>query len=110
MARFRLFTRHAALPWSLVGVLILSLVLISVTSGTAQKTPKNPMTVRELLSQYSGYDSNLGKIKRLGNDFLLVQEENAQTVVPFTSIQEVRLVKENSTEPVKIEIRLVSKD
>ncbi len=110
MTHVRLLARHRLVPWVLVGILILTLVALTVNAGTNQKAQKQPMTVREILAGYEGSDSNLGKIKRIGTDFLLLQEETTQKIVPIHSIQEVRLMKENPTDPMKIEIRLVAKD
>lgn len=102
--------RAPILAWAIAGFILASVTLVLVNTGQAQKAPKAPATMHDLLAPYTGYDTNMGKIKRVTTDFVLIQEENAQSVIPWGSIQTVRFVKENVAEPVKIDIRLVAKD
>ena len=110
MAHVRRIAGHRMFPWVLVGFLSILIIALSFSTGTAQKAGKPPTTFRETLTAYEGFDSNLGKIKRIASDFLLVQDENTQRVIPLMSIQEVRVVKENASEPAKVDIRLLAKD
>ncbi len=110
MDHVRSLVRQGFVPWMLVGILSLALVALVVGTGSAQKASKQPTTVREVLAGLDGSDSNLGKIKRVTSEFVMIQDENTQRFIPFDSIQEIRLLKENASEPAKIEIRLIAKD
>jgi hypothetical protein len=109
MARIQMFARNRMLPWIVAGVLAVVLLLV-VQTGTAQKAQKQQSTLKEVLTGFVGEKTNLGTIKRIAGDYIVIEEENETGMFPLNAIQAVRQIKGEGEEPSKIEIKLVAKD
>jgi hypothetical protein len=69
--------------------------------------------MRDMLLRYEGMSSNLGKLVKVGPDFLLFEEESGRMVVSLAAVLSVRevLPGEEEENPEKtLEIRLVAAD
>jgi hypothetical protein len=64
----------------------------------------------DVLKKYTGEKTNLGTIRRLAGDYLVLEEEYVTTLVPFSAIQSVRLVKDDESSPAHLEIKLIARD
>jgi len=97
------------LPWALVGVLVVVLLFVAQT-GTAQKSQKQPSTLKDVLTGYVGEKTNLGTIKKIAGDYIIIEDENVTGMFPLIAIQAVRQIRGEGEEPTKIEIKLVARD
>jgi len=109
MLRLRMFAGNRVLPWILVAVLVVVLVAV-VQTGSAQKSQKQPSTMKEVLTGYVGEKTNLGTIKRIAGDYIVIEDGNITGMFPLTAIQAVRHIKGEGEEPTVVEIKLVARD
>jgi hypothetical protein len=109
MAGIQMFARNRMLPWIITGVLAVVLLLV-VQTGTAQKAQKQQSTMKEVLTGYVGEKTNLGTIKKVAGDYIVIEDDNITEMVPLNAIQVVRQIKREGEEPPKVEIKLVAKD
>lgn len=109
MAQLQFFARNRFLPWVLVCMLSFVLLFV-VQTGTAQKAQKQASTIKDVLTGYVGEKTNLGTIKRVAGDYVVIEEENVTGMFPLNAIQAIRHIKGEGEEPTKIEIKLVARD
>ncbi len=100
-------------PWILFGLLLLAflwIVPVDAQKKQAQQA-KATDTFKELLIQHVGDKTNIGVVKKVGGDYLIVQkDENVTAIYPLSVIQALRMVKGEEGEPNTIEIALLAKD
>jgi hypothetical protein len=84
------------------------------TPAPTQTSTKSGGDFHEWLTQHQGYATNLGTLQKIGPDYIVVDEEGTQTIIPVAMIQSVKMKKEKEEEegPEKITlvIKLVSGD
>ena len=105
-------------PPLLTVVLVLSfLASVGTMDALAQKSQKTQTaapkqsTLKDVLIQYQGKDTNLGKLVKVSGDyFTLEDEEGVQTLHPLSVIHTLKIVKPEEGSTVVLEIRLVGKD
>jgi len=105
-------------PRLLTVVLVLSfLASVGTMDALAQKSQKTQTaapkqsTLKDVLIQYQGKDTNLGKLVKVSGDyFTLEDEEGVQTLHPLSAIHTLKMVKPEEGSTVVLEIRLVGKD
>ena len=102
----------------LLSVLLLSIVLAGsiVVEASAQKSQKKEAasqtqnSIKEVLSQYIGKATNLGTLKKVTGDYFILDEDGATVMHPLSTLHTIKLVKDEESGEMKIEIRLVAKD
>ena len=72
----------------------------------------NPATggVLTWLRKYTGEKTNLGKLKEVTAQYIVVEEDNTTTIIPLGMIHSLRQVKEEDPPSVRLEIFLTRKD
>lgn len=98
-------------------VALLGLVAVGSTSALAQKSqktqtaPARQTTLKEVLAQYQGKDTNLGKLVKLSGDYFTVENaEGEQSMHPYSVIHTLKVVKPEEGSTIVLEIILVDKD
>lgn len=105
---------------------ILSMLLLAFVLGTiaalpasaqkAQKTqkkettPPSPSSIKDVLSQYTGKTTNLGTLKRITGDYFVVEDDGTTMIHPLSTIHTLKLVKDDESGEIKLEIRLTARD
>jgi len=120
-------------PRLLTVVLVLSFLASAGTmDALAQKSQKTQTaaqkqsTLKDVLIQYQGKDTNLGKLVKVSGDYFTLEDEEgvqtlhplsvihtlkiAQTLHPLSVIHTLKIVKPEEGSTVVLEIRLVGKD
>jgi hypothetical protein len=69
-----------------------------------------PNKFLDVLKQYVGKQTNLGTLKKFAGDYIIFEDELTQILVPMTSIQSAKLVKEEEDSTAQLEIKLISRD
>jgi hypothetical protein len=69
-----------------------------------------PAKFNDFLKQQVGQQTNLGMLKKFSGDYLVFEEETTTTLVPLTSVQSAKLVKDEENAPPQLEIKLISRD
>lgn len=64
----------------------------------------------DFLKQQVGQKTNLGTFKKFAGDYLVFEEDLTTTLIPLTSVQSAKLVKDDESSPATLEIKLISKD
>ncbi len=64
----------------------------------------------DFLKQQIGQKTNLGTLKKFAGDYLVFEDDLTTVLVPLTSVQSARLVKDDESSPATLEIKLISKD
>ncbi len=64
----------------------------------------------DVLKQHIGEKTNLGTLKKFAGDYVIFEDELTTVLVPLSSIQSAKLVKDDETSPAQLEIKLISKD
>ncbi len=64
----------------------------------------------DVLKQHVGEKTNLGTLKKFAGDYVIFEDELTTILVPLSSIQSAKLVKDEETSPAQLEIKLISKD
>lgn len=96
-------------PWVLTGVLTLTLLIVLVESGSAQKAQKQSTAFKDVLSTYVGDTVSLGIVKKVTGDYFVIEEENTTMTIPISAIQMIKVTKEEEGGN-KVEIKLIAKD
>ncbi|MBM2846901.1 MAG: hypothetical protein HW407_2213 [Bacteroidetes bacterium] len=98
-------------------VLFLSCALAAtaVVPAIAQKSQKKETTqaqntIKDILMQYVGKATNLGTLKKVAADHFVLEEEGNTVMHPLSALHTIKLVKNEESGEMKIEIRLVGKD
>jgi hypothetical protein len=69
-----------------------------------------PNKFLDVLKQYVGKQTNLGTLKKFAGDYIIFEDELTQILVPMTSIQSAKLVKEEEDSTAQLEVKLISRD
>ena len=67
----------------------------------------------DVLKRFQGQQTNLGILKKIGRDYIELQDENVTWTIPLTSIHSLKQTgdKDDNDRPiVKLDIKLYSKD
>jgi hypothetical protein len=99
-------------------VLFLSCILAAtvVAPAVAQKSQKKEAappaqsTIKEILTQYIGKATNLGTLKKVAGDYFVLEEDGNTVMHPLSTLHTIKLVKDEESGEMKVEIRLVGKD
>ncbi len=83
---------------------------VTPAPGATPGSAALPNKFIDVLKQYIGQKTNLGILKKFAGDYIIFEEELTQTLVPLTSIQSAKLVKDDETTPAQLEIKLISRD
>ncbi|MEK9139199.1 MAG: hypothetical protein AAB393_18930 [Bacteroidota bacterium] len=94
------------------------LATVSATHATAQKkeqakkevTTPGQNTLKDVLSPWVGKQTNLGTLKRIAGDYFVLDDDGATVYHSLSAIHTLRLVKDEESGEMKLEIRLISKD
>ncbi len=76
------------------------------------KTTQSAGTFKEMLSKHVGKQTNLGKLIKVGPDYVAVESEEVQTMIQLQAIQSFRVVviKDEETSEERLEITLLAGD
>ncbi len=91
-------------------------VAIAVAPASAQKSQKKETSVtaqgsiKDMLSQYVGKTTNLGKLTKVTSDYFVFEEDGATVIHPLSTVHTIKLSKDEESGDMVIEIRLVGKD
>ena len=116
MTTLRFIERRPSLLLVIGIVLVSACVVVVVGPAAAQKSKKAPAmlvtqnTFKEVLAQYQGQTTNLGVLKKVSGDHIVVEEEGATALYPLSAIQAFRILKPEEDVSILLEIRLVSKE
>jgi hypothetical protein len=69
-----------------------------------------PNKFLDVLKQYVGKKTNLGILKKFAGDYIVFEDELTTILVPVTSIQSAKLIKEEESSPAELEIKLIARD
>jgi len=85
--------------------------LVPPTQGSTQ-SQKASESFRVLLLKYEGWKTNLGKLTKVGSDYIVIEDEDGATVHALSSVASLRAVKVEEEEGVKneLEIKLLSRE
>ena len=111
------FVERRPLLLLVIGIILVSAcVVVVVGPAAAQKSNKAPAalvpqnTFKEVLAQYQGKTTNLGVLKKVSGDHIVVEEEAATVLYPLSAIQAFRILKPEEDISILLEIKLVSKE
>ncbi len=105
-----------------VSVLCAGLIMAAVLSAPAPAQKKAPVKketttvttrlggIKEVLSQFVGKTTSLGVLKRVEGDYFVVEDDGNTSYHPLSTLHTIKLVKDQDTGEITIEIRLTGKD
>lgn len=103
------------IPWAIA--LALSWILFVAIHADAQKStktqpPQPPISgsFREVLVKSIGKSTNLGILKKVESDHLVLEDENTTIMVPVSCVHSLKFVREEESPEAKLEIRLVARE
>lgn len=106
----------------LLSVVFLATIMASTccTFALAQKkeptkkettTPQQRQTgMKEILAQYVGKSTNLGTLKKVEGDYFVFDDNGDISYHPLSALHTIKLVKDQDTGEITIEIRLFARD
>ena len=74
------------------------------------KTTQSAGTFKEMLAKHVGKQTNLGKLARVGADYITMESDDAATVVALHGVVSFKVVKDEETSEERLEITLVAGD
>jgi hypothetical protein len=83
---------------------------VTPTPATPPAPGTRPNKVLDVLKQYVGKKTNLGILKKFAGDYIVFEDELTTILVPVTSIQSAKLIKEEESSPAELEIKLIARD
>ena len=76
----------------------------------AAAAPQRQSGIKEVLSQYVGKTTSLGVLKKVEGDYFVVEDDGNVSYHPLSTLHTIKLVKDQDTGEITIEIRLCAKD
>jgi hypothetical protein len=83
---------------------------VAPTPATPPAPGTLPNKFLDVLKQYVGKKTNLGILKKFAGDYIVFEDELTTILVPVTSIQSAKLIKEEESSPAELEIKLIARD
>jgi hypothetical protein len=85
--------------------------VIAQKSHKTQAAPAKQSTLKDVLTQYVGKDTSLGKLVKISADYFTVESEGGeQSMHPLSVIHTLKIVKPEEGSTVVLEIMLVDRD
>lgn len=105
------FVGLAMVVFLLSGSLVLG-PAVAQKSKKPQPAAASQGTIKQLIQQYRGEMTSIGKITKVEGDYFVVEDEGVTAMYPLSAIQAIRLVKveEEEKDSTLIEIRLIAHD
>jgi histidinol phosphatase-like enzyme len=93
------------------GLAVSMLLVLLALPASAQKGQKpSPNTIKEVLAQYQGKATNIGTVRKIMNDYFLIEQDGATTAYALAALHSIRTYKEEDDSELKIEIYLTDKE
>ncbi len=106
--------------WHLTTLFALFFVLSVAQPTFAQKAKKEDKpksmqsseaaSLREVLSKHVGQTCNLGTIKKVTGEYVVIEHEGATMIHPLHAIHTIKMFKDEETGADMFEIRLIAAD
>jgi hypothetical protein len=103
-----------------IGVLAIVMVAACASPALAQKKtpvkkevvapPQRQTGIKEILTQYTGKTTNLGVLKKVEGDYFVFDDNGDISYHPLSTLHTIKLVKDQDTGEITIEIRLFARD
>ncbi|MFN0157467.1 MAG: hypothetical protein ACKVRP_05260 [Bacteroidota bacterium] len=107
--------KRSSLLKTLVAILFCALLVVPAVAQKSQKTEKpkttqSAGTFKEMLAKHVGKQTNLGKLAKVGTDFITVESDDATTMIALHAVVSFKVVKDEETSEERLEITLVAGD
>lgn len=81
-------------------------------SGVEQQRPPAPpsgkggMMLKDILTQYKGAVTTMGRLKTVENDFFIIDDDGTETIYPIAAIHAIKILKLDEENPDEAAPRL----
>ena len=106
----------------LLSIVFLATIMVSACCAPAMAQKKTPAKkeimsppqrqtgIKEILSQYVGKTTNLGVLKKVEGDYFIFDDNGDISYHPLSTLHTIKLVKDQDTGEITVEIRLSARD